>query len=258
MNNHDVDLEQLQKMARVNRQVINRLKERVSLLENALSLVCDDPQMAWLYRNRSERMDATVSMFPPGRTDFHLARYRFAAERVQGKSVGDIACGTGYGVRHLAESGAANVIGVDLCEQAIEYARTKHQTDRCSFIAADAAATGLDSESLDVVTSFETIEHVPDDKVLVTEFARLLKPGGVLICSTPNNWPLSIAPHHVRVYDLQSFNDVLASHFTVEAVFNQNSGTDFKFNHDQPAGIVPTNPDNAETAECFVAVAIRK
>ena len=106
MNQPEIDLVQLQKTAAVNRQVINRLKERVSLLENALGLVCEDPHLGWLYRNRSERMDATVPMFPKSRANFHLARYEFAAERVAGKTVADIACGTGYGVRVLSQHSA--------------------------------------------------------------------------------------------------------------------------------------------------------
>ena len=257
--NREIDLVQLDKMARVNRQVINRLKERVSILENALALTCDDPQMAWLYRNRSERMDATVELFSKARAAFHLARYEFAAQFVDGKSVADLACGTGFGVRYLAEQGkAANVTGVDLCEQAIQYANAKHCVQACSFVAADATDTSLPPESFDVVTSFETIEHVDDDGALIAEFARILKPGGMLICSTPNQWPLEIAPHHVRVYDRKSFTKVLSGSFDIQSMHNQNSGSDFKYNHQQPAGITPTTDDNQDSAECFLAVALRK
>ena len=257
MDRPEIDLVQLQKTANVNRQVINRLKERVSILENALSLVCHDPQMGWLYQNRSERMDATVPMFPKGRADFHLARYEFAALRVAGKSVADIACGTGYGAGVMSQQGAVQVVGVDICQDAIQYARTKHQLDGCSFITADAATTGLDSGSMDVVTSFETIEHVQDDRALIAEFARVLKPGGTLICSTPNGWPLEIAPHHVRVYDFNSFQSVVGQYFEIQEMFNQNSGTDFKYNRNQPAAIIPTTDSNRELAECFIAVAIK-
>ncbi len=259
MSRSEVDLVQLQKTVQVNRQVINRLKERVSLLESALSLVCDDPQMAWLYRNRSERMDAGVPLFPKARSDFHMARYQFAAAWVANRTVADIACGTGYGVRCLAETGQAeSVVGIDICEQAVAYARSRHSATGCRFQVAEAADCGLQSESLDVVTSFETIEHVPDDRALVREFARVLKPGGVLICSTPNAWPLEIAPHHVREYDREIFLQVLGENFIVRELFNQNSGTDFRYNHEQPAGIVPCTDENQMLAECFIAVAERR
>jgi ubiquinone/menaquinone biosynthesis C-methylase UbiE len=259
MDEVEIDLVELQKMARVNRRVINRLKERVSILETALELVCDDPQMAWLYRNRSERMDATVPLFPSARAEFHLARYRFAASRVAGRTVADIACGTGYGVRLMKEQGeASRVTGIDCCPQAVDYARSRHAAADCSFKVADAANTGLPGGSVDVVTSFETIEHVLDDKALLAEFARILKPDGMLICSTPNGWPLEIAPHHRRVYDRASFCHVLQSGFRVDELFNQNSGTDFAWNHNQPAGIVPTTDQNHQLAECFIAVASRQ
>jgi len=258
MTNQEIDLAQLQKMAQVNRQVINRLKERVSNLETALALTSGDQQMAWLYRNRSERMDATVPIFPADRARFHMARYQFAAEHAAEKTVADVACGTGYGVRHLLTEGrAAQVTGVDICDKAIDYAREKHSVNTATtFVCADAVATGLFDNSFDLITSFETIEHVTDDVALIKEFARLLKPGGRLICSTPNQWPLEIAPHHLRVYDLEAFRNVLEGPLVVEHVYSQNSGSDFKYNHGQPAGIVPATDENQVTAECFIAIAL--
>ena len=259
MSHPEIDLVQLQKMAQVNRQVINRLKERVSILETAIGLVCDDPQMAWLYKNRSERMDATLPLFPKARADFHLARYQFAAQYVANKSVADIACGTGYGVAYLKETGkASQMVGIDCCPQAIGYSRSKHNPVGCRYESADALQTGLPDSTLDVVTSFETIEHVNDEQGLLAEFARILKPGGTLICSTPNGWPLEIAPHHVRVYDRAAFLSALERRFEVLELFNQNSGSDFKYNHGQAQGIIPTHDDNHALAECFIAVARRK
>ena len=256
MSSQEIDLKQLQKMAQVNRKVIHRLRERIDILEFALESVCDDPQMAWLYKNRSERMDATLPLFPKARAAFHLARYEFATKFVAGKSVADIACGTGYGVSLIRDKGAAReVIGLDLCKEAIAYARDRHCPSGCRFEVADATSTGLPDNSVDVVTSFETLEHVSNANALIKEFARILKPGGRLVCSTPNQWPLDIAPHHVRVYDKSTFEKTLATHFIIDEMFNQNSGTDFKYNHDQPAGMIPTNSDNESLAECFVAVA---
>ena len=83
----------------------------------------------------------------------------------------------------------------------------------------------------------------------------MLRPQGLLICSTPNMWPLEIAPHHVRVYNRDSFLNVLSAHFDVLELFNQNSGTQFAFNREQERGIIPTDDSNHELAECFLAVA---
>lgn len=256
MSSSEIDLQQLQKMAQVNRKVIHRLRERIEILESALELVCDDTEMAWLYKNRSERMDATLPLFPKARASFHLARYEFAAKYVHDKSIADIACGTGYGVALLCnQGGAKDVIGIDCCAEAIAYAKNRHCPPGCQFQVADATRTGLPDHSLDLITSFETLEHVADAGALLQEFARILKPGGRLICSTPNQWPLEIAPHHVEVYDKPLFEKTLNQHFDIEEMLNQNSGSDFKYNHQQPAGFVPTTSDNESLAECFVAVA---
>lgn len=253
------EIERLRESLHVCRNNVRRLKERIELLERAMELAGDDPQLLWLYRNREERMDPAVPVFPPLRAEFHLARYRFACQFASGKSVVDIACGTGYGCQMMAEEGRArSVTGVDRSPEAIAWARQRHAAENTNWRVADATATGLEPASFDLVTSFETIEHVQDDGALVAEFHRLLRPGGMLVCSTPNGWPLEIATHHVREYDRRAFEDVLERHFEVEQLYNQNSGSDFQFNHGQPAGILPTTAENERLAECYIAVARRR
>jgi 2-polyprenyl-3-methyl-5-hydroxy-6-metoxy-1,4-benzoquinol methylase len=253
------EFSELQKAVQANRRTIHRLRERISILEQSLELVCGDIQMQWLYRNRSERMDPAVPIFPELRARFHVARYAFAAQHVEGREVADIACGTGYGSRILMEIGKArSVTGVDICPQAIEYAATRYAVSGARYIVADAIATKLPSQSLDCVVSFETLEHVSDAGALMDEFHRIMRQGGILICSTPNAWPLAIAPHHVREYDRASFTETLERHFVVEQLLNQNSGSEFRYNHGQPEGIVPTTDTNEHLAECFLAVARRR
>lgn len=248
-----------QKHIRNQRKQIDNLRGRVERLEQLLEHCIADPELKWLYANRSERMDPTLPIFDVGRAEFHLDRYRFAADRVAGLFVADIACGTGYGSELLKlQGGAKGVTGVDICQEAIHYASKKHSADSVDFLCASGDATGFDTGAFDAITSFETIEHVDDDEKLLAEFARILKPGGLLICSTPNQWPLEIAPHHVRVYDRNSFARVLEKDFESIEMFNQNSGTDFQFNRQQDRGIIATNAQNHELAECFLAVAKRK
>ena len=218
-----------------------------------------DETRQWLERNRLERMDATLDLFDKVRREFHLDRYRFAADRVKAKRVLDCACGTGYGVRLIREKGrAAFVIGVDVDHKAIEYARKEHQVDFTIFICCSGARLALPDACVDIVTSFETIEHVPDDMALLEEFHRVLKPNGILIISTPNQWPLKDAPFHVREYDRMSFLGVLANNFDCLELYNQNSGSDTPRNHGQRHGIVSSKRDNEKIAECFIAVCQRK
>ena len=104
----------------------------------------------------------------------HVARYRFARERVRGRIL-DVACGTGYGTAMLG------AVGLDLSLEALRYAR-RHPAP---YVAADAAVLPF-GRVFDAVVSFETIEHVADAGRFVSECARVLKPGGVFLVSTPN------------------------------------------------------------------------
>lgn len=255
----EFDRRELLQRLKNQKQQIDRLKRRVDMLESVLTLAWDDAGIRWLFKNRSERMDATVDFFDVERADFHLARYRFAAEYVAGKSVADIACGTGYGTEYLATAGRAReVIGIDICPEAIDYAIQKHSAQAVRYLGRPGDSTMLPDASIDVVVSFETIEHVENETGLLDEFARILRPAGLLICSTPNQWPLEIAPHHVREYDQQTFLNALSRQFCDIKLFNQNSGSDFKFNRGQPQGIVPTTAENFAYAECYLAVCNKK
>lgn len=240
------------------RQQIERLREQVQRLEAVIDLCFSDDDGQWLWRNRSERMDPLVPVFDKLRSGFHLARYEFAAGYSRDREVADVACGTGYGCRTMAARGLPLwVRGFDSCPEAVAYATRRYSSERVRFSVADAASLPLADGDVDLVTSFETIEHVTSDSAVMDEFARILRPGGKLICSTPNRWPLEIAPFHVRVYDLDSFRQLLESRFRILSMFNQNSGTAWEYNHGQPAGIVPTTDENRELAECFIAVCER-
>jgi SAM-dependent methyltransferase len=133
----------------------------------------------------------------------HLARYRFAREQARGRIL-DVACGTGYGTAML------KAVGVDLSLEALRYAR-RHPAP---YVAADAARLPF-GRTFDSVVSFETIEHVPDPERFVAECARVLKPGGIFIVSTPNRdlWsPRSAKPlqrHHVKEFTRKEFLGVL-------------------------------------------------
>ncbi len=232
-----------------------RFERDLQLLRCVLESVHANPHVLWLFANRVERMDANLPIYDEARRRFHKARYEFAAERVAGKAVADISCGPGYGTALLVSAGnAARAVGVDIDEEAIGYAQAVYGGGNVEYLTADGQATGLEDDSFDVVVSFETIEHLPDDQALVAEFARLLRPGGQLIISTPNQWPLELAPFHVRVYDRPAFAAVLTPHFTVDVLYNQNSGTSSPFNHGQAEGIVECTPENENDAECYIAV----
>lgn len=192
---------------------------------------------AWLVENRGERHDATLPMLPPARTELHLRRYELAGEILAatgGASVADLACGTGYGAGVLRASGARTYVGVDLDARTIEYAGRRHGGEGRTFLVADAARTPIDGASVDLVASFETIEHVTDTAGLVAEYARVLKPGGLLVVSTPNK--MGPTPYHVHDFDVSSFVRALGARFEIERVLGQ-LPVDDVFDADLPPGM---------------------
>jgi hypothetical protein len=99
---------------------------------------------------------------------------------------------------------------------------------------------------------------VSDDVALVEEFYRVLRAEGILIVSTPNQWPLATAPYHVREYDRRSFLKLLEPKFDCIELYNQNSGCDTAHNRGQPRGIIVTTTDNQQRAECYIAICRRR
>jgi len=117
----------------------------------------------------------------------HLARYRYACAFVRGKDVLDLACGTGYGSFMLAEAGARSVLGIDLSEEAISHAIAKYSAPSLRYTRGNAQALdSLPSSSIDIVVSFETIEHLPEPSKYALEVWRVLRDEGLYIVSTPD------------------------------------------------------------------------
>lgn len=116
----------------------------------------------------------------------HMHRYTWVAAFCEGKDVLDIACGEGYGSALLARR-ARSVVGVDISHEAIAHAR-KAYPDRSNlrYEQGSATAVPMDAASVDVVVSFETIEHLSQQGEMLAELRRVLKPDGLLIISSPN------------------------------------------------------------------------
>ena len=152
----------------------------------------------------------------------HIERYRFARNFVTGKRVLDIACGEGYGAAALARAGAASVVGVDISDEVCEHARRKYGLDAR---AGDAQAIPLPDRSIDVIVSFETIEHVPHPAGFIQECDRVLVPDGTLIVSSPNRPVYRLEggtnPYHQIEFDEQEFMDLLSLQFGEIRLFSQ-------------------------------------
>lgn len=133
----------------------------------------------------------------------HYTRYLAAQPLVAGKRVLDIASGSGYG-SHLLAQGATSVVGVDISSDAVEYATATYTRPNLEFRRGDATAIPLDDGSVDVVVTFETIEHVTDYRAFLAEVERVLAPDGIALVSTPNDIEFVEGNHfhlHQFVYD---------------------------------------------------------
>ena len=115
----------------------------------------------------------------------HWQRYMVAAKLVEpGAAVLDIACGSGYGTAYLSRF-AGHVYGVDISSDAVAYAEGRYGRPNLRFLQGDVSQIPLDSGSVDLVVSFETIEHVEEasQHAFLAEAKRVLRPGGRLIVS---------------------------------------------------------------------------
>jgi 2-polyprenyl-3-methyl-5-hydroxy-6-metoxy-1,4-benzoquinol methylase len=153
----------------------------------------------------------------------HVYRYAFACRFAAGKRVLDIACGEGYGAEALRQAGAASVIGVDISEQACIHAREKYGIDAR---VGSADQIPLADASVDLVVSFETVEHVPDPRRFLGECARVLAAGGTLIVSTPNKDVYSGPgttpnPFHCSEMTEREFLAALAGNFRKVRLYTQ-------------------------------------
>ncbi|MGH2978009.1 MAG: class I SAM-dependent methyltransferase [Solirubrobacterales bacterium] len=159
--------------------------------------------------SQTEHATAPVERFEPERLRGelveaeHLVRYHWAAAAVANREVLDAGCGVGYGSALLVQlGGARRCVGIDIAPDAIEQARARHGgEERLDFQLGDVTALGFPDNSFDVVTCFETVEHIDQtaQERFVAEAARVLRPGGLLIASSPNRAQYPPGnPYHVR------------------------------------------------------------
>ena len=177
-----------------------------------------------------ERLSAKMSM-PGWVWQEHNARYNFASKFVLGKTVIDCACGSGVGTNFFIESGAKQIDAFDLSETAVTEAIRRYGHANVSFRVGSALKLPLDNDSSDVYISLETIEHLKEDEFFLAEVKRVLKPGGIFICSTPNRIvtnpgkSIDCQPcnkFHVREYSQAEFTSLLKKHFSKVELFGQN------------------------------------
>lgn len=155
----------------------------------------------------------------------HLHRYSIAMALCSGKEVLDIASGEGYGSNLLA-SVAKSVVGIDVSPDAIEHASAQYQRANLRFVHGSASRIPVDSNSIDVAVSFETLEHHTEHEAMLHELRRVLRPDGILIMSTPEKLNYTDRrhvknPYHVKELYLEEFRELVARHFDNTSLYFQ-------------------------------------
>jgi ubiquinone/menaquinone biosynthesis C-methylase UbiE len=143
-----------------------------------------------------------------------LFAYEQAAKEIHG-TVLEIGCGEGYGIKLLAPH-SNRYIAID------KYLPANPENFKSvEFIQMEVPLlNGLEDNSFDVVICFQLIEHKQDDKTLLREIYRVLKPGGKLLLTTPNKtMSLTRNPYHMREYTTDEFRKLISSYFQIEKIY---------------------------------------
>ena len=112
--------------------------------------------------------------------------YDWAAKFCRNARVLDAACANAYGSNTLLRRGAAGVVSLDIDPGTLQEATMSRKQPHLSLLAGDATGLPFGDAAFDVFVSFETMEHVRDDVAYVREARRVVRAGGLFVCSTPN------------------------------------------------------------------------
>jgi len=136
----------------------------------------------------------------------HAPLYRLASALVAG-DVLDAGCGSGYGAGILTDAGC-RVTGLDVDPTACEFARN---FSGCPVVCGSLEALPFETASFDAVVAVESVEHVQDDRAMFAEIARVLRPCGHIVITTPMRGAHGMSPFHVREYLPEEITALLAA-----------------------------------------------
>ncbi len=148
----------------------------------------------------------------------HLHRYAIVTNYIKDKIVLDIASGEGYGSNIMSKK-ASFVYGVDIDNTAVQGAKLKYINNNLEYLTGSTSDIPLKDNSVDVVVSFETIEHHGKHDEMMAEVKRVLRPNGILIISTPDKLYYSDErkfnnQFHIKELYKQEFVDLISKSFS--------------------------------------------
>ncbi len=198
-----------------------------------------------------------------------LRRYALARECVRpGMEVLEVGSGRGCGAAILRVDLSVRFTGVDRDRAAVEYAQRHYASTGggARFLAGGLERLSFaESESFDLVVSFDTLESMIDPEALLAELHRVLRPGGRLILSAANQWldgqGRNHVPGHLHVLDFSQLTRLLGRGFRLEQVYRQNAGGEWKRAQEDRFERIEGQEPGASAqadAEWWVVVAVRE
>ena len=106
----------------------------------------------------------------------------------------DVGCSTGFISAYLADY-FGQVFGIDIDEQAIDFARNNFKQDNLEFNKSDSQQIKFSENTFEVVICAHVYEHVPNAQKLMAEIYRVLKTGGICYFAAGNRFRI-MEPHY--------------------------------------------------------------
>lgn len=161
-------------------------------------------------------------------TGEHIHRYMEAARYIsEGDVILDLACGSGYGADILSRVENTRVYAGDIDPGVISACQNNWKDNiSLNFEVMDATDLRFDNAFFNAIVSLETIEHLTAYRRMVSEFSRVIKPGGTVIISTPNIKVSSpdgniLNPFHTQEFTYQELSDLLKPEFAEVSIYGQ-------------------------------------
>lgn len=148
-------------------------------------------------------------------------RIRKLAAKAPGRDFLDVGCNYGFGVVAASQLGL-NAEGIDIDDTAVE-ASKKAYGDKGSFRTMTVQQFAQSGAKKDMLYTSEVVEHVLDANSFVQSLATILKPGGVLLLTTPDGahwrlpkkfeeWDAVVPPEHLTYFSRKGMKKILERH----------------------------------------------
>lgn len=157
----------------------------------------------------------------------HEAAYAALAPFTVGAVLLEAGCGEGYGADLLARS-ARRVVAVDYDPAAVTHAAARYPS--LTVVRGDLQRLPLADGSVEVVATLQVLEHLHDQAGFLRECARVLRPAGTLLLTTPNRLTFSpgrdtpVNPFHTREFSPTELAALLDREFAVTRLLGLRHG----------------------------------